>query len=101
MLISVCYSTTEAENCVDKDSDNVFLGSTCYTPGDDFEPVANSTNYTCTYAEPAKDCKTYASEIEKGNLNASEYNDTMPCNFEEYIRGQFCDRTGASEEFFK
>ena len=97
----VCYSTTEAEQCEGQSSDNVFLGSTCYTPEVDFAPVANFTNYTCTYAEPAQDCKTYASQILEGHLNQSVYSNEMPCNFESYIRGQFCDRTAASEEYFK
>ena len=101
LLVPVCYSTTEAEQCEGQSSDNVFLGSTCYTPAEHFAPVANFTNYTCTYAEPVKDCKTYASQILEGHLNKSVYSNEMPCNFESYIRGQFCDRTAASEEYFK
>ena len=101
LLVPVCYSTTEAEQCEGQSSDTVFLGSTCYTPGDDFAPVANSTNYTCTYAAPVNDCETYASQILGGHLNDSIYSDEMPCNFESYIRGRFCDRTAATEEYFK
>ena len=101
MTVVVCYSKTEAEQCEGRSSENVFLGSTCYTPAEHFAPVANTTNYTCTYAEPVKDCKTYASQIAKGHLNYSIYPNEMPCNFESYIRGRFCDKTGASEEYFK
>ena len=43
--VVVCYSKTEAEGCEGRSSENVFLGSTCYTPAEHFTPVANSTIY--------------------------------------------------------
>ena len=77
------------------------MGSTCYTPAEHFAPVANFTNYTCTYTKTAKNCKTYDSEIVEGYPNESIYSNEVPCNFESYIRGRSCDRTAASEEYFK
>ena len=91
----MCYSKTEAEDCEDADSDNVFLGSTCYTESD-FN-VSRDLNYTCNYYDK-EDCTTYEKAASQGDILD---NYTTACDYEGYIRDRYCDRTGASEEYFK